>query len=129
VGLEHDGVVGEHHHVGLDLLRHALGPRLRHLQPHRPRGVRRHGEHRRHQGEGQRRRHLGRSPRDIRLASLGMWGAVWTCWGRRNSEDDGKELRQPGLLSEFLRGVHVTWRHLCAMGHGKWDHVSSASSP
>lgn len=35
MGLVHEGVVGEHHHVGLDLLGHALGPRLRQVQPHR----------------------------------------------------------------------------------------------
>jgi hypothetical protein len=112
-GDEHNGegrlanLDGEHHHVGLDLLRYALGPRLRHLQPHRARGVRRRGEHRRHQREGQRRRHGGRSPEDFRFASSGKWG----------------ELRQSGLLSEFLRGVHVTWCVFVRWVYGKWDRV------
>ena len=44
VGLVHEGVVGEHHHVGLDLLRHALGPGLRHVEPHGLRADGRGGE-------------------------------------------------------------------------------------
>lgn len=35
--LANDGVVSENDDVGLDLLRHALGPHRRHAQPHRRR--------------------------------------------------------------------------------------------
>ena len=73
VGLEHDGIVGEHHHVGLDLLRHAFGPRLWHVQPHRLRVERRDGKRHR---EGLRHRHLGRRPRDLRLEGSGRRGRM-----------------------------------------------------
>ena len=58
VVLGHEEVFGEHDDVGLNLLRHALGPRRRQAQPHRRRAERKqdeemHGAHQQRRGGSQ----------------------------------------------------------------------------